>query len=69
MESRQSVFGQSFEKLQNKLLSLNELDYPLPRPNYQGSEISAIYMLIGGVFIVKNLNFYQKKYELSIRAA
>lgn len=54
------------EKVQNKLLSMNELSYPLPKPSYNGYPVSKVHILLSGLFLLGNFNMHQKNYELTV---
>jgi hypothetical protein len=40
--------------------------YPLPTPGYGGYYIEKVYLFIGGVFLLGNLNLRNKVYKLQI---
>jgi len=40
--------------------NVGELSYPLPTPGYGGPKIDKIYVFIGGVFLLGNLNMHSK---------
>ena len=69
-QTKKSVLNSALimsEKVQSKLLSTNEIAYPLPRPSYSGYPLEKISIFLSGLFLLGTLNTHQKNYELSIR--
>ena len=50
-----------------KLLSLNELRYPIPQPNYTGHAVDKIDILINTLYILENINMSLCKYLLLVQ--
>lgn len=47
-------------------MSMNEISYPLPKPNHQGYRIMRLCVFVSGVFILRKLDFHSNKYKLRL---